>query len=314
MKKLFMILPLVFLLCFTFSCQKAEEVAEETKEEVTSGIVSVEGFDLAYSIEGKGIPCAVVGDALSVMRGTSKALREHFKFIFIESRMTTPTQEGFDISTITFDTLVEDIEKVRKTLNIDKFCVFGHSISGLYALEYARKYPEHATHVIMNGTPPYHNLDFRAMRDEYWESNASDERKAILKQNIEMLTPEKISSLSPSDAGILSSVSEQPKIFYDSSYDCLWIFEGAYWNIEVWDHLFEVIMADYDLAKGRKVTTPVFLALGRYDYLIPFHVWDDEKERLQNLSVNLFEKSGHWAFLEEQELFDKKLIEWVKEN
>jgi ketosteroid isomerase-like protein len=29
MKKLVMILPLVILLCFTFSCQKAEEVAEE---------------------------------------------------------------------------------------------------------------------------------------------------------------------------------------------------------------------------------------------------------------------------------------------
>ncbi len=29
MKKLFIVLPLVFLLCFTFSCQKAEEVAEE---------------------------------------------------------------------------------------------------------------------------------------------------------------------------------------------------------------------------------------------------------------------------------------------
>jgi ketosteroid isomerase-like protein len=29
MKKLFMILSLVFLLCFTFGCQKAEEVAEE---------------------------------------------------------------------------------------------------------------------------------------------------------------------------------------------------------------------------------------------------------------------------------------------
>ena len=29
MKKLFVILPLVLLLCFTFSCQKAEEVAEE---------------------------------------------------------------------------------------------------------------------------------------------------------------------------------------------------------------------------------------------------------------------------------------------
>jgi uncharacterized protein (TIGR02246 family) len=29
MKKLLMVLPLVFLLCFAFSCQKAEEVAEE---------------------------------------------------------------------------------------------------------------------------------------------------------------------------------------------------------------------------------------------------------------------------------------------
>ncbi len=29
MKKLFMVLSLVFLLCFTFSCQKGEEVAEE---------------------------------------------------------------------------------------------------------------------------------------------------------------------------------------------------------------------------------------------------------------------------------------------
>jgi len=33
MKKLFMILPLVFLLCFAFSCKQGEEVAEEVKAE-----------------------------------------------------------------------------------------------------------------------------------------------------------------------------------------------------------------------------------------------------------------------------------------
>ena len=33
MKKLFMILPLVLVVCFAFSCQKAEEVADEAKEE-----------------------------------------------------------------------------------------------------------------------------------------------------------------------------------------------------------------------------------------------------------------------------------------
>jgi uncharacterized protein (TIGR02246 family) len=36
MKNLFMILPLVLLLCFTFSCQKAEEVAEERAVDVAA--------------------------------------------------------------------------------------------------------------------------------------------------------------------------------------------------------------------------------------------------------------------------------------
>ena len=34
MKKLLLILPLVFLLCFAFSCQKAEEVAEESAVDI----------------------------------------------------------------------------------------------------------------------------------------------------------------------------------------------------------------------------------------------------------------------------------------
>ena len=43
MKKLFMLLPLVFLLCVTFSCQQGEEVAEEglTEEEVNAIMADV---------------------------------------------------------------------------------------------------------------------------------------------------------------------------------------------------------------------------------------------------------------------------------
>jgi uncharacterized protein (TIGR02246 family) len=41
MKKLFMLLPLVLLLCFTFSCQKAEEVAEEPVVDVEADIEAI---------------------------------------------------------------------------------------------------------------------------------------------------------------------------------------------------------------------------------------------------------------------------------
>ncbi len=41
MKKLLMILPLVFLLCFTFGCQQAEEVAEEPAVDVEADIEAI---------------------------------------------------------------------------------------------------------------------------------------------------------------------------------------------------------------------------------------------------------------------------------
>jgi ketosteroid isomerase-like protein len=60
MKKLFMILPLVFLLCITSSCQKAEEVAEEPSVDVEA-----EKAALAESLQNL-LDAAVKGDAEKV--------------------------------------------------------------------------------------------------------------------------------------------------------------------------------------------------------------------------------------------------------
>ncbi len=59
MKKLLMIIPLVLVLCFTFSCQQGEEVAEEPAVDVEADIDAIktlnEEFDVTHSagdIEG----------------------------------------------------------------------------------------------------------------------------------------------------------------------------------------------------------------------------------------------------------------------
>jgi ketosteroid isomerase-like protein len=51
MKKLFMVLPLVLLLCLTFGCQKAEEVAEEA----TVGIEADVGIEVDVEAEEAAI-------------------------------------------------------------------------------------------------------------------------------------------------------------------------------------------------------------------------------------------------------------------
>jgi len=315
MKKLLMILPLVILLYFTFSCKQGEEpTVEETEEEVTSGTVKIDGFELPYFIEGTGVPCIVINDAPAMSRAFSRELRKHFKFIFMDSRHNTPYDESSDISKITLDTFVDDIELVRRTLGFDKICVHGHSIFGLIALEYARKYPEHTTHVIMNGTPPYMNAESEKISKEYWESHASEERKMILKQNWEKISEDRLSSLPPGEADILRYITNGPMYWYDPKYDCSWLLEGEKWNDDVWKQMVSMFRSEYDIAHRTQITTPIFLSLGRFDYVVPYYMWDDLKEKFSSLTVVILEKSGHWAFIEEQELYDKKLIGWIKSH
>ncbi|MGB6865834.1 MAG: DUF4440 domain-containing protein [Candidatus Aminicenantaceae bacterium] len=50
MKKLFMVLPLVLLLCFTFSCQQGEEVAEEPVTDVEADVEAIKNLRAQYMV------------------------------------------------------------------------------------------------------------------------------------------------------------------------------------------------------------------------------------------------------------------------
>jgi proline iminopeptidase len=287
-----------------------ETIKEDAQNQETAGVVSVKGAELHYIIEGKGTPCIGLGHSESQRRILSQELRNHFRWVFMDLRHDAQSNSSLEISKISLDTYLDDIDKVRRTLGLDKTAVFGHSIHSLIALEYARKYPKNTTHVVMSGFTPY---SLAGVADEFWESDASSERKMILKQNMEKIAEDELSRMPSKERVVKTYMAMAPKLFYDPTYDLSWIYEVVESNQDIARHLFQVIFKDYDIAKrpGR-VETPVFLAIGRYDYLCPYFIWDDRKDVLPNLSYNLFEKSGHFPMVEEQELFDKKLIEWIK--
>lgn len=311
-KTLLLGLFIVFILvgCAEKGAKTAKEYAQHQE---TSGVVSVEGAELHYIIEGTGTPCIGLGHSESQRRILSQELRNHFRWVFMDLRHDPQSNSSLEISKITLDTYLDDIDKVRRTLGLDKTAVFGHSIHSYIALEYARKYPQNTSHVIMTGDTPYRIA--AEVADEFWESDASDERKMILKQNWEKISEDELSQISPKERVVKTYMAMTPKLFYDPRYDLSWIYKNAASNQKIANHLFQVIFKDYDIAKrSGRVETPVFLAIGRYDYLCPYYTWDDRKDVLPNLSYNLFEKSGHFPMVEEQELFDRKLIEWIKRH
>jgi proline iminopeptidase len=302
MKNPILVVSLALFLCFAF--QKNE----------TAGIINVEGAKLHYVIEGDGIPCVVLGHTILYPRTFSQSLRHLLKLVFLGLRHDTQSDNSMEISKITIETYMNDINQARRNLGFEKVAILGHSAHGLIALEYARRFPQNTSSVIMIGTPPATSERFQKATGEYWEKQASDERKAILKRNWERMTKDTLDKMTPSRRFINSYLANAPKVFYDANYDATWVFEGHEYNMDVTNRVFsDAMLATYDVTKlPSQVKTPVFLALGRHDYLVPHVLWDDAKGALPNLSYNLFEKSGHFPMLEEQELFDKKLAEWIK--
>jgi proline iminopeptidase len=283
----------------------------EAQDKRPKELVAADGTKLRYVVEGSGIPCVVVNGS-HYQRVFPKGLRRHLKLIFLDFRHSYEPDAAAKLDTITLDTLFDDIEQVRKTLGFDRIAVMGHSLPSLIAIEYARKYPQHTSHVILIGAPPF--MIPREESEAFWEKDASDARKLADKRNLERITDEDIKKAPPGQTWKLYFVRNGAHYWYDPSFDSSWLLEGIAPNMSFMPRV-AVLLGNYDVEKRTpRVTTPVFLALGRYDYLVPYHTWNSRKDSFPNLSYNLFEKSGHYAMFEEPALFDQKLIEWMKRN
>ncbi len=289
--------------------QEVGTPAEDVIAEETSGFITVDGTQLNYLVEGTGIPLVVIGATKNWPRKTfSEELRKHITFIFMDNRAFVPPEEPVDIEKVTMRTAVDDVELLRKELGFEKIAVAGCSYPALIALAYAQKYPDNTSHVIMVDMLPYWNDNAIRAYEEYWDTNASDERKEILTRNREQLTDEVLSDVPPSWRGYVRSA---PMYWYDPTYDASWLFRGFDVNPERMGHFLSEHLPQYDFTRGSEITTPVFLALGKHSYVSPYYLWDDYRDRLPNLSYNLFEESGHFPMLEEQEWFDQALLEWI---
>ena len=306
-------IPYVRRILFTISISLSISVSclVVAQQKQPSEIVAADGTTLRYVVEGSGIPCVVVNGS-HYRRVFSKELRRHLKLVFVDFRRSTEAEAAAKVDDITLDTLLEEIDQVRKALGFDRVAVMGHSLPSLIALEYARKYPEHTSHLILIGAAP--SMIQPKEREAFWESDASQTRKSADKRNLERITDEDVKKAPPGQAWRLLFVRNGAHYWYDPSYDSSWMLEGIAPNMNFMPHVFG-LFRDYDEGKRTpRVIRPVFLASGRYDYLVPYTTWEGRKDSFPNLSYNLFEKSGHYPMFEEPALFSKKLIEWMKRN
>jgi proline iminopeptidase len=316
MKSLFFIIPLLVMLCFSLACQQTEKADEGTVSNAESADkrympLDVPDASLAYSAEGTGIPCVVFtgGESLGT-KIYSKKLKQHFRFIYADPKNLSRE----DAQEITLSAILADIEKVRMILGLEKIAVMGHSMYSVLPPAYALEYPGYASHLIITGGLPSISEKSDEASNEYWESEASDERKELRKRNQETLTEDVLSKLSPSETRIKNYMANIPFFFYDAEFDMSDVWEGVEINTDFSTRLWELVYGLDNMDKFHLIGAPVLVVSGRYDFWAPYYLWDDVKERFPDITYILFDHAGHNPMLEIPEEFDRKLIDWVKSH
>ena len=277
---------------------------------IETGTVEVVGCKLHYQIEGAGLIALVIGSSAYYPKSFSRNLRAHLRLVFVDWRGFS---QNFDPYPSTFDTLLDDIEQVRIQLGLENCIVIGHSAHALLALEYAKKYPQKVTHVVMIAMSPNLSPACAALAEHHWETAASAERKEAMEKRIKAVPDKELEKLPAAERFVAWYIRKDPQAWYDYNFDSAWLWEGISPNMPWFDYLYGVALREIDITLGlENFTLPVFLVLGKYDFIIaPPSSWDSVLNKFQDLTMRVFEHSGHSPQFEEPFLFDNELLSWI---
>ncbi|WP_437949982.1 alpha/beta hydrolase [Sorangium sp. So ce296] len=267
--------------------------------------VSVKGAELFYSVQGDGPACLVLSSigTRPYERQMPAQLSDRLKLVHVDLRGSG--RSTGDPADLTFDALAEDLESVRSALGLERIAVLGHSILGALAVEYGRRCPGSVSHVIAVGTPPSGDMALLSARSaSFFEEDASEERKRILRDNLSRL---------PKDAPPgHAMLAQTPLRFFDPRIDAAPLFAEADVKPQFFAHLLGRLAPAWDIrVDSGSLRVPIFLALGRYDYAMPHVLWEGVAPTLPTLTPHLFERSGHQPFFEEPERFTAAVTAWM---
>lgn len=189
-----------------------------------------------------------------------------------------------DHGAFTFDSFAHDLDRRRAALGAERIAILGHSILGMLAIEYGRRFPKRVSLAILAGTPP--NGDMQALNArslEFFEREASEERKRIHHQD---------------------PLSQTAMRFFDPRTDAAALYEGATFDRPFFEHLLGTVAPSWDITRdAASLTFPILIAHGRYDFVVPYEMWNGIPERLPDATFRLFPRSAHHPFYEEPEAF-----------
>lgn len=118
----------------------------------------------------------------------------------------------------------------------------------------------------------------------------------------------------PDQAFVIRMLKLAPMLWYDPNFDASFLWNDVRLDPLGSDIIWNKLFQDYEIPDMRELELPVLLLLGRHDYFNPPHLWESHSSKFQNLTVRIFEKSGHTPSYEEADDFNSAVLHWLNHD
>ena len=254
----------------------------------------IRDVSLFVKVMGQGYPLVLMHGGPGLDHTSLLALQplaDQFTLIFYDHRCNGRS-EGAEVSSMTWENLTADAEALRQTLGFEKWAVLGHSFGGYVALEYALRYPQTLSHLILMDTGG----------DAGWAHQNAPE----------LLAKRGYSAAAVQAARRFFSGQLTPREFFPLSmkYARAYYYNGSLWTMVrgiVKGHDLKArpeatIFGYSQLLKGwtvmdrlSEINVPTLVMAGRDDFLFPPEHQVALRAGIPNAQLELIERAGHEA-------------------
>lgn len=267
--------------------------------------VELNGTELYYREAGGGLPCLVMHGGLGIDHSYLvglDVLGDALRLIWYDHRGNGRSGRP-PIETLTFAQLADDADALRAHLGHDRIAVLGHSIGGAIALEYALRYPERVSHVILVCTAPRFDVT----------DPAAAERLARKRMTPEM--GEAFAHAGENDAALRRYVELAGPLYFHDFDEARYrqMIDGIVYSAAAILRGFEIAASLDLLPRLASMNVPTLIVAGEGDAITPPEESATLQRNIPDAECVVLRRCGHFPWLEQEQKFTTVVRNWLRQ-
>ena len=254
--------------------------------------IAIRDVSLFVKVMGHGYPLVLMhggpgADLYTLM--SFRPLADRFTLVFYDHR-GNGRSTGAPVESMNFENLTADADALRQALGFEKWAVLGHSFGGNVALEYALRYPQRLSHLLL----------VNSGGDYYWPAEKSPEvlaRRGFSPEIANIARRHFNGQFEPNE--MLSNLMKLGKAY--NPHTSLWqLPHMLFWGMrtklrpEALIYSANHFLKDWTVMdRLGEITVPTLVMAGAEDFVYPAEHQKELAAGIPNARLVLIERAGH---------------------